>query len=61
MMKNYLGLLLVFSLFLIAPGCGDSGEATNTAENAEMSEIEQYDAMIAEETAGMDADPPSDE
>ena len=61
-MKKLFGLsLFALSLMLSVPGCGDSGEATNIADNAEQSAIEAYDAAVAEEMAGMEADAPGDE
>ena len=57
-MKNYLGLLFAFSIFISALGCGDSGKATSVMDGADPSTVEAYEAAIAAEEAEMDANPP---
>ena len=57
-MKKFVGLLLAFSVFLSALGCGDSGKATSVMDGADPSAVEAYEAAIAAEEAEMDANPP---
>lgn len=53
-MFKSLGLLFTFMVAMCLVGCDDGGG--NILESAEQSEIEKYEASIAEEEAAMEKD-----
>lgn len=55
-MARYIGLLLCFAAAISIGGCGRGGDGGNMVENAELSEVEAYEASLVEEEAGMDND-----
>ena len=54
-MFKTLGLLFTFAVTMCLVGCGGSGGGT-VMEDAEMSDIEAYEAAMAEEESAMDND-----
>lgn len=54
-MKRVYGLLLAVSACLPLAGCGGDGENKNIMQDSKRTAIEEYEAAIAAEAAGMDA------
>jgi hypothetical protein len=53
MSRLILSCLFAFAVITAMPGCG-SDAPTNVAEDADAQAIADYEAMVAEESAGMD-------
>lgn len=46
-------ILIAGLTFIVLPGCGDSTKTTNIAEDADKTAMEEYEAAVAKESAGM--------